>query len=61
MYYNFTRYVVLWKLMMQLNAIYKVNSYYYLSCKALLDHWELALYKYCIIIIIIKNNNMLLC
>ena len=32
----------------------------------LLDHWELVLYKYCIIIIIIiiiiiKNNNMLLC
>ena len=22
-------------------------------CKALLDHWELALYKYCIVIIII--------
>ena len=43
----------------ELNNIIK-HCYYYLSFKALLDHWELVLYKYCIIIII-KSNNMSLC
>ena len=27
--------------------------YYFLLCKALLDHWELALYKYCILLLLL--------
>ena len=67
MYYNFIKYIELLYYAVKCNlesqnSTIQQNSYYYLLCKALLDHWELALYKYCIIIIIIiiiKNNNML--
>ena len=28
----------------------------FLLCKALLDHWELALYKYCILLLLLLVN-----
>ena len=54
--------MICWPELNHLNTFVKIatdalmkNLYKVLLCKALLDHWELALYKYCILLLLLLS------
>ena len=53
--------MICWPELNHLNTFVKIarrideEFYEVLLCKALLDHWELALYKYCILLLLLLS------